>query len=66
MQATQTSGAVLASFNNVSRDFRLLEFPTSSLPPGVETIAPGEPDMEALRSFAEREFPIVVELDLAE
>jgi hypothetical protein len=64
IQATQTEGAVLANFQNVSRDFRLLDFPKGNLPEGVEAIPPSEPDMTAVRSFAEREFPIVEERDL--
>jgi hypothetical protein len=64
LQATQLEGKVLANFKNGRRDFQLLTFPGSPLPPGVEPLRPGEPDMNALRSFADREFPIVQERDL--
>ena len=60
IQATQTDGAVLVNFEAVAREFRPLEFP-SDLPAGIEPISPTEPDMATLRSFAEREFPIVEE-----
>lgn len=64
LQATQTDGMVLANFKNGRRDFQLLKFPTRVLPAGMEALNPGTPDMGALRSFAEREFPIVEERDL--
>jgi len=64
LQATQIEGKLLANFKNVRRDFQLGTFPAASLPPGVEPLSPGEPDMNAIRAFIEREFPIVEERDL--
>jgi len=61
LQATQVDGKLLANFKNGRRDFHLLTFPGSGLPEGVEPIPPGEPDMNAVRALAEREFPIVEE-----
>jgi hypothetical protein len=65
LQATQVDGVVLAKFQNGTRDFQLLAFPANDLPAGVEPADPGEPDMDAVRVFAEREFPIVEERKMA-
>jgi hypothetical protein len=63
MQATQMEGAVMANFQMKSRDFKLLTFP-SALPPGVEAMAPGRPDLSAIQALVKREFPMVDERSL--
>jgi hypothetical protein len=64
IQMTQASGKLLANFRGGGRDFHLLTFPGSPLPPGVDAIDPGEPDPEALHALAEREFPVIRERGL--